>query len=290
MNSLTHVFLTRYNLPSGGQEQFIRAREGWLQSRTELFARYTVPSVRAQKAPHSWIVYLDPESPQWLLEYMHTLNENGTLTPVLRETVSHSELVGDIERVTGWSGGRLITTNLDNDDGLAIDFSAIIQTAAEQIAAPAALYVTHGLILADHKLYLRRDPLNAFCSVLDEGSMPRTCWIDWHNRLPRHMPVVQIGESPGWLQVVHGSNVSNRVRGRRTSPRGHLTRFPDTIDDAEPASRAVRIADALLGAPYRLTRDRGRSAGRDFIVRVAGKDGLDLVKARLARARAQRSQ
>ncbi|MCU1424755.1 MAG: hypothetical protein JWM51_1046, partial [Microbacteriaceae bacterium] len=62
-----HVLLTRFNLPSAGVESLIRAQEGWLRTRVELFERYCVPSVLAQtSSSYRWLIYFDPESPQWL--------------------------------------------------------------------------------------------------------------------------------------------------------------------------------------------------------------------------------
>ncbi len=41
-----HVFLTRFNLPSAGFESMVRAKQGWLQNRVELFERFCLPSLR----------------------------------------------------------------------------------------------------------------------------------------------------------------------------------------------------------------------------------------------------
>ena len=117
-----HVVLTRFNLPNGGVEGLIRAREGWLRDRVALFERYTVPSMLAQTRRPHWIVYVDPESPAWLLERTSTWRESGVLTPVFRPSVSREELEADLRAVVGTPGEVLLTTNLDNDDGLAVDF------------------------------------------------------------------------------------------------------------------------------------------------------------------------
>ena len=62
------MLLTRWNLPSKGQESIIRAQVGWLESHLELFENYTVPSVAAQTVMgYHWIVYFDPDSTRWLL-------------------------------------------------------------------------------------------------------------------------------------------------------------------------------------------------------------------------------
>lgn len=62
--SVSHVFVTRFNLPTPGPESLVRAQEGWLRNRWELFCRYTVPSMRAQTScDYDWLIYFDPESP-----------------------------------------------------------------------------------------------------------------------------------------------------------------------------------------------------------------------------------
>ena len=62
-----HVLLTRFNLPSAGFESIVRAQDGWLKDRIELFERYSIPSVQAQTSQaFHWIIYFDPESPEWL--------------------------------------------------------------------------------------------------------------------------------------------------------------------------------------------------------------------------------
>ena len=59
--------------------------------------------------------------------------------------------------------------------------------------------------------------------------IPLTCWSDWHNQLGRHMDVVEVEGEPGWLQVIHGANVSNRVRGTMTDPARYRALFPGTV-------------------------------------------------------------
>lgn len=279
----SHVLLTRYNLPSAGAESVIRAKEGWLRDRTVLFEQYTVPSVQAQTSDHfAWIVYLDPESPSWLVERMASLEQRGVLTPLYRAEVPAPDLVDDIRAVTGRSQGPLITTNLDNDDGLANNFIERLQSSFTPDVR-AAVYVDSGLIMAGEALYLRRDPQNAFCSVYEDLTDPLTCWADWHNRLHLHMPVVHLRGAPGWLQVIHGNNVSNRVRGRRVSRSRYEPAFAHLIDQVSAPAPFALTRDALVSWPSRVLRDAGRSAARDAIVRVGGKNGLNTLKDRLAR-------
>jgi hypothetical protein len=279
---ISHVLLTRYNLPSPGVESLIRAKDGWLRERTNLFERYTVPSVRSQTSDnHAWIVYLDPESPGWLVETMRSLEQQQVLTPLYRGVVEASDLVWDVRRATGRSRGPLITTNLDNDDALATDFVARLQQNFVS-GTRAAVYFDRGLIMSGSSIYLRRDRYNAFCSVYEDIEDPVTCWADWHNRLPLHMPVVHLPGSPAWLQVIHGTNVSNRVRGRRVHKGSYVQSFGQLLDGVREPTAAEVGRDTLVGWPSRLLRDGGRSAVKNAILRVGGKDGLNKIKTHLA--------
>lgn len=277
-----HVLLTRFNLPSGGVEKVIRAREGWLRERVALFERYCAPSVAAQIGERpAWLVYLDPESPQWLLERMSACEADGVLTPVLRESVNREELISDLRVVVPSPRRFLVTTNLDNDDGLARDFSSRVRQVATQHER-CALYLERGLIVTTDALYLRTDKVNAFCSVRETWDAPVTAWAGYHNELGRQMPTLRLAGEPGWLQVVHGSNVSNRVRGRRVSPEPYGAAFVG-LDVPAPARRDL-VLDAVWRAPGRTARDGARTLARRSALRVLGKERYGQTKAGLARA------
>lgn len=277
-----HVFLTRFNLPSAGVESLIRARENWLRERIELFERYTVPSIRAQTCQNfRWIVYFDPHSPRWLLDRVDKHVAAGTLVALFRESVPHEALYADLRTVVGSLGDQLLTTNLDNDDGLAVDFVARLQ-AVRATTERTAVYLRHGLIKSPAGLYRRRDQLNAFCSVRESWDEPMTCWADWHNRLGRHMPVLSVGGPPAWLQVVHDNNVSNRVRGRLTTPNIAHAGFGELIRDVPRPTAAERCRDLVVEGPRRALRDSARIIGKRAVLAIGDKEALDRLKLRMA--------
>jgi hypothetical protein len=284
---LTHVLLTRFNLPSRGHESLVRARENWLRDRVGLFERYCLPSVLAQSSrSFTWLVYFDPQSPPWLLAWLREHGDRGHFVPLLREEVPRANLLADIRAACPHPRGDLLTTNLDNDDALAVDFVERVQRAPVA-GRPTAVYLGTGLIVRGERLYRRTDRHNAFCSVRSAWTDPVTCWADWHNLLPRQMPAVVLGGEPGWLQVVHGANVSNRVRGRLTRPSAHRDRFPGVMGDRPDPRPAVVARDRLAAAPGRALRDGARSAVKLGIHRALGRDGIDRVKRLATGLRAQ---
>jgi hypothetical protein len=280
-----HVLLTRFNLPSVGFESIIRAQDGWLKDRIELFERYCIPSVQAQtcQAFH-WIAYFDPESPEWLKSRIQSHVDDKLYTPIFRSSVSLTELTEDMLNVTGGKASRLITSNLDNDDALAVDFVARLQKAAPE-RGRTAIYLARGVIKSKSHLYLRVDKTNAFASVADDWPPSYSCWSDWHTRLGKSMPTLELYGEPAWFQVVHGRNVNNRVRGRLTSPSKYDYLFPGLLDEIQTPNPQEYAIDTFVARPRRFARDSGRTVGKNIALRLLGKDSLDKTKVLLASLR-----
>ncbi|WP_213816486.1 glycosyltransferase [Glaciihabitans sp. dw_435] len=286
-SEIDHVILTRFNLPSAGVESFVRAQEGWLRTRIVLFETYCLPSVRAQTNQNfTWLIYFDPESPDWLMERIALHAAAGAFVPKFRTSVDAEELLSDLREVSGQKGRLLLTTNLDNDDGLAVDFVDRLQSVPST-PDRTALYIGDGLISSPDAVYRRLDRHNAFCSVRETWDEPMTCWVDWHDLLPTRMPVTVVRGNPGWLQVIHGTNVSNRVRGSRVAPAVYARLFPGLLDGIVAPSSAGILRDRFVEAPLRTARDGVRIAAKRSVRAVLGRDGLDRLKSRLAVARSR---
>jgi hypothetical protein len=288
IGSISHVVITRFNLPSEGYETLIRAKDGWLRSRVDLFERYCLPSMRHQRgADAAWIIYFDPESPAWLREWIDRVNRDDFL-PVYRATVSHDEMLADIRKAVGEVGEHLITTNLDNDDALAVDFLARVQAAAQK-GVRTAIYLADGLIVAGDSAYHRVDKHNAFCSVAEPwgtgDAEPVTCWVRSHDALGEVMPVRSIRGSAAWLQVIHGTNVSNRVRGRLVSPASDRARFGALLDGLPEPRAALVLRDRVVFGPLRAIREGGRAVAKRVTIALLGRAGIDALKVRVARLR-----
>lgn len=276
--AVDHLLVTRFNLPSRGPESLIRAQEGWLQNRIGLFERYTVPSVRSQtNQDFTWLVYLDPQSPGWLLDRLAPLVEEGVLVPRYREEVGWQDVAADAREITGAQGRLLITTNLDNDDALAVDFVERLRHAG-LAGLRGAVYLADGLVRLDDRVYRWRDRDNAFCSVIETWEAPSTAWRDWHILLHRHMEATSLDGPPGWLQIIHHRNVSNRIRGRLTDPEPSRSLFPGALDDVASPTRRALLVDALVSRPARETREVVRGAGKRVLLAALGKQGLERLK------------
>jgi len=276
-NSIDHVLLTRFNLPSPGVETLIRAREGWLRERVELFEAYCLPSLAEQSDPDfHWLVYFDPESPAWLRERIRVWSDTSPLRPFFRAQVSLADRLHDMRQLIGSHRDRLLTTNLDNDDALAWDFIERIKAGCPT-AGRAAIYLEWGLIRHGNRIYLHRDPDNAFCSVIEDWNNPVTCWIAQHNQLAKTMRQVRLGGEPAWMQIIHERNVSNRVRGRQVAVSPYRNRFVG-LSSLPEASRQNLVSDRCLGAPRRALLNGTRNVAKYIVMLAGGQTTSEVVK------------
>jgi hypothetical protein len=286
-SSTDHVLLTRFNLPSDSAERVIRAKQGWLQERVELFERYCIPSVQSQtNKDFHWIIYFDPESPSWLKDLIRLHQSLGIYRPFFRSSVGRDELLTDIRLAIGNPRSEVITSNLDNDDALAVDFTERIRSAGRK-GDRTAIYLSTGLIKYEDRLYIFEDPRNGFCSVRESWAAPVGCWCDWHNFLSERMPVIEIGEAPGWLQVIHGRNVSNRIRGARVSPFSYVKRFPGLINDVRVPNTRDIVLELAVWRPARFMKETSRAAAKAAALKLVGREGLTRAKLIWASRRTQ---
>jgi len=226
---VAHFLLTRFNVAAPGREQAIRLRPGWLDGRFELFRQYCLPSVASQtRQDFEWIVFFDDQTPE---DYRSMISELQKLYPFRAEFTAFFEMDKLVPRLmkTGSDVEWLLTTRLDSDDILATDHVARLR---EILSSPRRQVInfTEGVILSvtgDHpRLYTIQDDANPFASLMEKVDEDvQTIWGEKHVDIARLAPIMQIGGTAAWLQVVHGGNVSNRIKGQRV----RIDSFGDTF-------------------------------------------------------------
>ena len=217
-----HFIITRFNVNIEPTDFPLRLDKAWLSLRFDLFQRFCFPSVRAQNLQDfTWLVLFDEKTPEAYARLISSYARYGNLEPLF---------CGDFEtimpalatRIRELSNGadRVLTTRLDNDDALENNFTAVLHSVVENLAAqeeplPGALYLNlmNGLQHMDGKIYDFKDPTNAFVSLLETMDEINTVyWVD-HPAIYKKAPVKQVETRPLWLQNVHGTNVYNYLRG-----------------------------------------------------------------------------
>lgn len=221
-----HFLLTRYCVKLSPESRI--PSDAWQQHRLTLFRSVCLPSVARQtNRDFSWLLFVDESVPEWLKTGLRQLARVGKYELIVLEVpftgaVAASTVASRLPAGTQ----RVITTRLDNDDGLSEEGMSRIRSTARSLAAPAAINLMSGLQYRRGHLYLRRDPSSSFISLLENVSSGDRCqgvYCDDHDKLGQAFPVTHVGGSALWLQVLHGANVANRSYGVATFnrwPRG----------------------------------------------------------------------
>lgn len=271
---LAHVLLTRFNLATPGREHKLRAQPDWLQGRFDLFERYCLPSVAEQSdRDFEWIILFDDHTPDWARRKIDSYRQIVPFRPVFTPMFPGRKWAAFTRMVIGpaQEGRTVVTSNLDSDDGLSSNYVARLRSVvrAENQARPYAINFENGLILHRGAGYWHRHRHNAFTNLVeDDGPAMRTSNSVDHMILFDVVPVVQERGPPAWLQVIHGRNVSNKIRGRmlrRINPSWFPARV---VGAAAPVPAARLMMQNVLHQPTRRARDLAIKLVRPFLARI----------------------
>lgn len=253
-----HVILTRFSAvldPSSGP-----APQDWLDYRLAFFYDVCLPSVLTQtNRDFRWLVWFDDRCDEGFRDQVDRLAA-GAFEPVWTHAPFGATLRPEVARRS--QAPRLLTTRLDSDDAIARDFVDAVQREARAagdvdvlaIDFPVGLQLDRaGRVYADHL------QSNHFVSLLEHRGprLPRTVFVDAHPKLRRHAPTRRVVGPPMWLEVLHGSNLSNEVRGVPTDPGVVADRFDihlrshASVDRRKLWGARRRRSVALLGRRLR---------------------------------------
>ncbi|MEM9645186.1 MAG: glycosyltransferase [Planctomycetota bacterium] len=271
--SFCHLVLTRFNCRFAASWTKVAIDPDWLGPRFELFDRYCLPTMRAQTCKDfKWVLFFDAETPSPFRERALALQDERT-SVVLVETLTGELIRETIHAHTDAGATHLVTTRLDNDDGLASDALERVQGAFTASPSPYFINLDEGLIVAEERYYQRHDPSNAFLTFVEPRSgEPMGVWHCEHNNASAHAPVHPVSGPPAWLQVVHGGNVSNKVRGTRLLADSiDASRFRCDLRFPSHESRMEVWKENLFIQPVRSIRDRAAELKRGLFRMVNGK-------------------
>lgn len=217
---------------------------GWLQRRQKVFERFTLPSVQAQTNKNfEWVFISDDRTPK---EFKRVLDSYGASvvyhdfknhkwmtgsvgekeTPI--EKAVRLETIGDV--VAGYIGEQdtdyVITSRLDNDDAISLDYIANVQDKAKEHWAGGEreywVSFPRGLKWADNNVYPHATKWNSFLSFIEPPENLKTAYQCCHSLAGDSgylIHLYRVGYEPQWMEVIHGGNALNRrKRGRGERP------------------------------------------------------------------------
>lgn len=220
---IEHVIITSFH--TDNQSSGILPDLDWINHRKVLFEKYCLPSVAQQTlTDFTWLVLCSARSPRDLDSYFRSF-QLPQLEVLRLEHPLTSSTLRDIS-CRKVDGSALLTTRVDSDDGLALDFVERLRASIHSETTRAYNF-TRGLQVSEAGLLSVRNFGNPFISLLEgpEVDRPRTIYGFEHPEVHREFEVRQIGGAPAWLQVVHDRNVGNRTGGVPTRVSAHHNDF-----------------------------------------------------------------
>lgn len=213
-----HVVLTRFNVRTEFNSGAV-LRSDWLEHRFGLFDKFAFPSMRNQVCGNFvWLIFFDVRTPLPFRERIKTYaNSFRNIQPVYVDGIKIGTqevttiLRSLIKPIFAPNTTHLISTRFDNDDAVSEDFISTIQ---QQFNGQEFEFInlSNGYLWHKNRLYTKRNLSNPFISLIESVSDFRTVWCAGHHRLKSYGDIRQVDSSPQWMQVIHGRNVSNRVR------------------------------------------------------------------------------
>ncbi|WP_082506916.1 glycosyltransferase [Arthrobacter sp. Leaf337] len=209
-----HFLLTRFNtrLDARASEAWLRHRIGYFES----LCRYSV--INQTNKNFRWLIYFDADRDEWFQDEVDRLAA-GVFEPVWVDgPLSPEKAAAAVqERV---SADWVITTRVDNDDALARDFIDAVQA---QFGKEDHQFINFqsGLQMSDEgEVYYRSDPSGPFISLIERRTAKplRGVYVGRHDKIAEFGPIRQVVTHPMWLQMVHGLNIGNALRGVRAAP------------------------------------------------------------------------
>lgn len=223
--NVSHFILTRFNLLLWTKDKEgckVRTSE-WLVHRFELFERYCLPSIVGQTCQDfTWIVLFDSTTPdrfkEKIIEYQKRCHQ---LIPVFvrPEDGLHfahffkNSVVGKCNKGVS-KCEKVLTTYLDNDDALNVEYVEDIQRRAA--SSPVGTFITYDdgyQFFTDHDYVMRiHYPRNHFISVVERADDTLRTVYGYGSHYfinASRMRIEHVKNLPMWCEVIHEKNMGN---------------------------------------------------------------------------------
>jgi len=270
--SFKHIVITRYWFPIAAtrKDDGSCSDAEWFERRYELFKTYCLPSVLGQSEQEFiWIVYFDESAPYESVKQVKELLSAYPHFHVRTLSAFKSSVIRD--DLANFTHGfeYLLTTRLDNDDGLHREFIKRLHDAIRP-GGREFLNFPVGLIACGERIYLYRHRSNAFISFFEPVEGALTVFCAPHEQLCYWAPIRQLEAWPSFLQVVHGTNLSNKPRGIRVHRTLALTGFeaiPNLFSfPMDESDAGITFENATMGLIWAL-RDRVLNVAKALLLK-----------------------
>ena len=224
-----HVLITHFNLDYSKFYDTNKVPAGqyknpeWLEKRFYLFEKYCLPTVNAQTNKNFvWFCTFHKDTPE---PFMSKIKEYEKICPQMKiffadEYLAYSKNISELIRNNTSAKKYIVTTRLDNDDGISCDYIDKIQKNLYQ-SHNYFIDFWYGYIYDEQNdvLYYKKSRRNPFSTRVELYDNFETIRSVPHDSIGEYGDVYTIKTEPVWLQVIHGKNILNKAEGKIVTDR-----------------------------------------------------------------------
>ena len=224
-SEMQYFILTRFNIllwnkTKDGKK--VRTTK-WLEHRFSLFEKYCLPSIKSQTCQDfEWIILFDSMTPDSFKKRITIYQkECPQLIPVFVEPENGWRFaeIFRMEIIKRLCAKRIISTYLDNDDALNVQFVEDLQHRGCSLKDGTFLFYDEGYQYYSEDKYMMRIsyPKNHFVSVVEEGDPATLKGIfgygsHYYINKIEGAKIEHVRNLPMWCEVVHEKNVMNDAK------------------------------------------------------------------------------
>jgi hypothetical protein len=204
---IAHILLSRFAV--GSKRHHIDKE--WVDYRLDLLEKYCYPSIAAQTCQNfEWYVF--STSSNLNDEQIERINKLDRMNHIIMEPGTGQNAVAkEIAESKQSKNKILITTRIDCDDAMRVDFMKRIQENVIKNDAPYVINFSTGLEYNLNRTLLtirtHSAQTNMFTSMVETDTC-KTVWCVPHHTLRLKFPVKQIDKgTPRWIQFIHKNNI-----------------------------------------------------------------------------------
>jgi hypothetical protein len=213
--SFQHYLITRWNLGNCDLD--------WLENRRVVFEKYCLPSVESQTNKNfTWFLLSDIRTPDKFKQILDRypakiiyVDFKSNLCGVEDKMEKALELENIKIELPVPETDYVITSRLDNDDVIRMDYIDLIQKKAKQNWKGNNFWINYnvGYKLYKGNIFIVESKSNPFVSFVEKTESPLLTVHQVPHGKTQTTPYrsILVEEDPIWLQVVHGSNIMNKV-------------------------------------------------------------------------------
>lgn len=219
----THYLITRFNIPVNNWNKDKAGKpvldDQWMENRLKLFAGYCVPTIAHQSEKNFiWRIYCDQKTSALFLDEIRKLTAGLPMVQLILVS-DFDHLLDDLRELLGRTTTPfIITSRLDNDDGLGPHFISDVQKHFVE-EDKRIINFTKGVLYDQHRgvlTELRDSRRNHYGSLIEKTSKAEdliTVVGYPHGIPPKDSTIENVDTRFAWLKIIHERNMVSKTNG-----------------------------------------------------------------------------